>query len=524
MARIPGVPPHRATLVTRLVYWMTQRKLVSPVWHGAGCVLAACWILSSLAWGQAGVTAITGGTVIDGNGGTPISDAVVLVKASRIAAVGPRASIPIPDGATILDAKGRYVVPGFIDTNAHLSVYGGHETLVRYYARERDIVIEAAQLELKHGVTTVRDSYGMLIPATEARDMIAHGDAIGARILAAGNIVGWGGPFSITFGLTPQKDLTLFQEQMNDALAQGTGDELFDMTPEELRAAINKYLDKRPDFLKYGGTSHWARPTFIGFSPEAQKVMVEETHKRGLVAETHSTSIEGLRLSILAGIDLIQHPEVLTPREMTEDLSRMIRERKIIGSLLSNTYTGEAWTKHLKTREEALKKIQEFEKKSGNRTLTAAEQRRREADLGADLEVRRHNAAKLIQSGGPITVGTDSYWGEAAEFRREAKPDFQNHGIGTLMGIEGLVELGMTPAQAIVAGTKNGAIACRRLQDFGTIEAGKLADLVILDADPLTDIHNIRKVRSVMKEGRVVDLARLPEKRIISPPATHLEK
>jgi len=80
------------------------------------------------------------------------------------------------------------------------------------------------------------------------------------------------------------------------------------MTPEELRAAINKYLDKGPDFLKYGGTSHFSRPTFIGFSPAAQKVLVEETHKRGRAAETHST-IEGLRLSIEAGIDLIQHPD-----------------------------------------------------------------------------------------------------------------------------------------------------------------------------------------------------------------------
>ena len=65
------------------------------------------------------------------------------------------------------------------------------------------------------------------------------------------------------------------------------------MTPEELRVAINKYLDKGPDFLKYGGTSHFSQPTFIGFSPAAQKVLVEETHKRGRAVETHSTTIEG---------------------------------------------------------------------------------------------------------------------------------------------------------------------------------------------------------------------------------------
>ena len=187
----------------------------------------------------------------------------------------------------------------------------------------------------------------MLMPLVQVRNAIARGEAAGSRILAAGNIVGWGGPYSITFSLTPQKDLTRFQEEMNDAISQGAGEDLADMTPSELRVAIDKYLDKGPDFLKYGGTSHFAQPTYIGFSPEAQKVMVEEAHKRGRVAETHSTTIEGLRLSIEAGIDLIQHPELLTPREMPDDLAALIRQRNIICSMLVSTITGEAWQQAL---------------------------------------------------------------------------------------------------------------------------------------------------------------------------------
>jgi imidazolonepropionase-like amidohydrolase len=87
------------------------------------------------------------------------------------------------------------------------------------------------------------------------------------------------------------------------------------------------------------------------------------------------------------------------------------------------------------------------------------------------------------------------------------------------MAIEGLVELGMTPAQAIVAGTRNGALACKT-SEFGVIQEGKLADLVLLDADPLADIHNLRKVRSVMVSGRIVDPAKLPERRVLSRPAS----
>jgi imidazolonepropionase-like amidohydrolase len=101
----------------------------------------------------------------------------------------------------------------------------------------------------------------------------------------------------------------------------------------------------------------------------------------------------------------------------------------------------------------------------------------------------------------------------APEFSRTPRVDAHlMPGTATLAAIEGLVELGMTPPQAIVAATKNGAIASQGLKDFGTIESGKYADILMLDADPLADIHNIRKLSFVMKEGRVIDRNRIPEK------------
>jgi len=467
--------------------------------------------------------AITGATLIDGNGGPPILNSAIVIQGKRIATAGPWSAVKIPPSARIINAAGRFIVPGFIDTNVHLSLYGGsrdrYETIVKYNARQDDIVLEAAQIELRYGVTTVRDSYGMLLPLTRVRDRLKRGEVIGARILAAGNIVGWGGPYSTSFSLFPQRDLTRFQEEMNDAIAQGAGENLADLTPAELRVAINKYLDKGPDFLKYGGTSHFGPPTYIGFSPEAQRTLVDAAHQRGLIAETHSTTIEGLRLSLEAGIDLIQHPEVLSPREMPADLIQTIRDRKVICSMLTNTITGEAWQKHLKDKAAAEKKYDEAAKKS-TRPLTGTAERRRDSELGLDVEARRRSAEQLIKGGCISTVGTDSYWAAAPEFAIDPKPEMQNHGMGTIIAIEGLVELGMTPAQAIVSGTKNGALACRRLNDFGTVETGKLADLVVLDADPLADIHNIRKVHAVITEGRFADLKRLPESRVISPERT----
>jgi imidazolonepropionase-like amidohydrolase len=461
-----------------------------------------------------GTVAIVGATVIDGNGGAPMSNATVLIRDKRIAAVGPRGSVTVPAGATVIDGAGKFVTPGFIDTNVHISMYANLETLARYLPRATEVVVEGAQLELKHGITTVRDSYGEMQTLLKVRDMIARGDLVGPRMQVAGNIVGWGGPFSISFAVTRDSGLSPFQEQVNDLITQGGGEELMDMTPDELRVAINKYLDKGVDFVKYGGTSHWNNPVFIGFSPDAQKALVEEVHKRGKVAETHSTSIEGLRLSINAGIDLIQHPEVLDPREMPDDLVQQIHDRKIIGSMLTNQIAGAAWKKHLKTKEENAKKDAEDAKESEGvgKTKTLAERRLADRTSGLGLEMRRLNAQKLIKAGSILTPGTDNYVGTAPEFRREPKPIWTEPGMGTITAIEGLVELGMTPSQAIVAATKNGALACRMTKDLGTVEVGKLADLLVLDADPLADIANIRKLRTVIKEGRVVDPASLPEK------------
>ncbi len=481
-------------------------------------------LLSPVAAAQEAALALSGATLIDGNGGPPLENAVVVIREGRIVDVGPRISTPVPPGAREVDASGKFVTPGFIDTNVHLSLYGGHtaeryETLVRYHDRQEEVVLESAQLQLKYGVTTVRDSYGVLPPLKAVRDRIERGEAVGARILAAGNIVGWGGPFSITFSLIPEAGLTPFQERMNELVSQGAGEDLMDMTPSELRIAINAYLDRGANFVKYGGTGHTSMPTLIGFSPEAQKVLVEETHRRGLVAETHSTTLEGLRLSIEAGVDLVQHPEVLAPREITDDLVALFREREVICSMLVNTITGPAWKEHLEKRAAAAKKLEESgEAQSGHqgkpesRSLTQAEMRRRAEELGEPLETRRRNAMRLIAGGCRVTVGTDNYRAAAPEFARKPKPGYQDAGEGTIVAIEGLVELGMTPSQAMVAATRNGAIACRGLPDFGTIEKGKRADLLVLDSDPLENISNIRKLSVVVKDGRIVETEKLPEK------------
>jgi imidazolonepropionase-like amidohydrolase len=356
----------------------------------------------------------------------------------------------------------------------------------------------------------------------------------GARMYVAGNIVGWGGPWSYTFTGTQQANLSLFQEQMNDAIAARGGEELMGMTPDQLRVAINRYLDQGVDFVKYGGTSHAFYPAMLGFSEPAQRVIVEETHKRGKVAETHATSPEGLRIAVDAGVDLVQHPDATDAPIPAETVRKMV-DRKVVCALLANTITGKPWAdlqKRLKQRADSVKGADSTRAAAlarGDTSRTWAdsvvarllrerpERARTAAEIGRDsvnrsMLVRRANAEELIRAGCVVAPSTDNYRGAAPEFERQPKPETQAPGIGTILSIEGLVELGMTPSQAIVAATKNGAFAMKLTDHLGTIESGKLADLLLLAGDPLADIHNIRRLALVMKEGRVIDVAKLPLK------------
>lgn len=489
--------------------------------HRRRCLV---WLATALmATGGAGASAapvsgpiaIVGVTVIDGTGAPPKSGMTVTIADGRIQAIS-RDAPAASSGTRIIDGRGKFLLPGFIDSNVHATVYGNpnrRDTSAKYSDRNEELATEFAQRHLKAGVTTIRDSYGLLAPLITVRDRIARGEVAGPRLLVAGNIVGWGGPFSLTFSLSKESDLSLFQEKWNDLVAQGVGEELVDMTPDELRVAIRAYLDKGVDFVKYGGTSHNARPSLIGFSPRQQAVIVEETHKRGRLVDTHATTPEGLRLAVEAGTDVIQHPE-LNSRDLPDDLIALIVKQHALCAMRSNMVTGDLRKAQVTRRAAALARLA-----SAPAPQTTAEQRRRAAETGEDEEIQRRNAERLIRAGCDVTIATDNYLGDAPEFRRTTKPPEQEPGEGSLRAIEGLVELGMTPMQAIVAATRNGARAAGMAKDLGTIEHGKIADMILLDRDPLADIHAIRALDTVIAGGRVIDVAALPDHSIFGAPA-----
>jgi imidazolonepropionase-like amidohydrolase len=503
---------------------MRITTIVDALRIGNGARAAALILFFMLARGvSAQSTAIVGATVIDGNGGPPLADQTIVVQDKRITALGARSSVKVPPGATIIDGAGKFLIPGLIDVNNHVTgtsflkelfpmmLFGEPNAIVKYgYA------LEAAQMALKFGVTTVRDTYGPLPPLLELRDAIARGDLIGPRLQVAGDIIGWNGGSDGCHGDRP------IDRQWCDYLRAYTqvGVELTTMYPEEVRRAIDAYLDKGPDFIKFGMTSHGYRQVNITFSPRVQRVIVDAAHRRGLKVDVHTSNAEGMLLAAEAGVDVITHAGILGRQEVSDEIVRVLRDHHTICALFTNFSVGPV-SKLLARAPaapaggpdpvaEAVKEMWPYRDRHDRLPRATAA---REGEFSYDIDMMRRNDKKLIDGGCIIAVGTDAAptaWPEISEYVGTDRPFFADPGVATVIAIEGLVTLGMTPGAAIVAGTKHGAMAAGKLDQFGTLEVGKLADLLILGADPLADIRNIRNLVRVMKEGRLIDPATLP--------------
>ncbi|MCC6316128.1 MAG: amidohydrolase family protein [Gemmatimonadaceae bacterium] len=464
--------------------------------------------------------AIVGATVIDGNGGAPLADATVIVRGGKFSEVGKRAEVKVPDCAQKVDGAGKYLTPGFVDTNVHNAMPASAAEYAKYWDKLSDIAIEGAQMHLKYGVTSMRDSYGTMMPLLAARDAIRSGKAIGARMYVAGNIIGWGGTFSKTFrGRDPE---TYYEEWVNDQITQGAGELMPWFGPDSLRVIVNNYIDKGVDFVKIGGTSHTHTDPGLVFSERQFKAIVDAVHARGLMAETHSTTPEGMYIALTSGIDLIQHPEV-GGVPIPQEILTLLDEKRPFCSIHGNNHAGRAY-QMAQSRGAGANRAGAGGANNEPTELRnwpkprMTEKMIEDSIRATNSRVMRGNAEKIVKTRCPITTATDNQVTQAIEFSRDPNQwGPRQPGVGTLASIESLVDFGMTPGQAIVAATKNGARALphRMGEQLGTIERGKIADLVMLDADPLADIKNIRKIRMVMKDGAIIDRDRLPLNPII---------
>ena len=465
---------------------------------------------SLMSGAQAEVLALVGATVIDGNGGPPMENGVVLLEGNRIKAIGTAARLKVPNGAQVRDLKGKYLVPGLMDANVHLVPWPSWsyiEFLARYENNFEGITLEAAQIALKHGFTAVFDSMGPARPEMRVRDAINRGEMVGPRVFVAGDIVGFRAVFTTMDSI--HSATKAFQARINAQFELNGGPDLAWKTPDQVREEMTRYVAEGVDFVKYGATGDDApvnsgigQEAVLRFTPAQQRAMVDAVHAAGKIIQTHQTSAEALRIVVESGVDMAQHCAHTGPSRIPDETIKLMVKRKF--------YCGTQWG--------VLNEQQRQQMQSGKYPGTDAQN----GVEGTDYSVE--NAVRLLKAGIPQLVSTDAGTIDpdvAKDFGAEGGPGGLG-GHASLIGeaefadMQAMQERGMTPMQILQAATRNIAAAYHKLDQFGTLEAGKLADLVAVDADPLLDIQNLSKVSLVIKDGHIIDTALLPTQPILT--------
>ncbi len=325
--------------------------------------------------------------------------------------------------------------------------------------------------------------------------MINAGGAPGSRIYLAGNIIGFSGPLGPDFRESHAPYVSrAFAKRINDAWEEGTGRELLWMPPDSVADVIRRYTTLGMDFLKYGASGH-VDMNLISFSERVQRVIVEEGHRAGMTVQTHTTSVESFDMAIEAGVDIITHcgisgPEIPIP---VESIRKMV-ERGVACSVLPIT----------------------------QRRMDALEAHNPDGTLTPYMKIGAINRANMIEAGAKLLMSTDA--GIENPVLRAESPTLASDtidprvklGEGHFNALVALEELGMDPMEILKSATSNIAAAYRLDDEIGTLRAGRRADIVILDADPLESAYSYREIHMVMKEGEVVDLDALPVAPIIS--------
>jgi imidazolonepropionase-like amidohydrolase len=458
--------------------------------------------------------ALVGGTVITGNAEPPIADAVVLIENGRITAVGSRTSVTIPPDFQVLNAHEKFITPGLIDTNAHLVLMTVPEFFVKYEDRFKDIALESAQVALKSGLTTIMDSWGPLEPLLQARASLRSGEVIGSRLLIAGNIVGMGGPFTpymmngwpvgnlgIRYGGWVHPEI---QDRINALWEANMGPGLLALMPSELADAMHAYVAKGVDFVKVAVSAHGIEPVEpLMFSPDQLQAMRDEVRKARLPFQTHQFTLASLKLAISMDPELLQHPNVMQPEPSTPP-QIAARDALIAEIKRKNIYCALMMIPSKKQIE--IIRNWDVDKHPNDRYLNEIMLSRR---AGATMESYQKAVAALrpwLDAKVPFTLATDAglevsgmgpvVWGRLGRIEFDRMEALQDAGASTI--------------EILMGATRRGAEAYGLGHDLGTVEKGKIADLLLLDANPLDDIRSFRKINMVLKDGRVIDRQALP--------------
>jgi imidazolonepropionase-like amidohydrolase len=464
--------------------------------------------------------ALVGGTLIDGTGGDPVSPSLILIDNGRVIYAGPEKAFDA-DRFQARDMTGKWIIPGLIDTNVHLILTTVPEFFVKYEDQLEDIALQSAQVGLKYGMTTMADTWGPLEPLLAARDRIRAGEFIASDVLIAGNILGTGGPFSSNFmGSWPLSGSSLkngdwvhsdIRARIDALWEAGVGPEMVAMTPDEVGAAVSKYIARGVDFVKVGVSAHGIEPVEpLLFSEEALEAIRREVRVAGLPLQTHTFSVESLRLALKMKPDLLQHPNVMSRGWAAASEAQRAAIREMIEQIASNG-TLSALMAIPEKRQLAIYQNWTSDQSRGDAALDELMLRRRSWFEGVEYADQVEGLQEWLQAGVRFTIATD----QGPEASDLGPTVWGRLGRAHFDRMVGLQDAGVRPMDILVAATRNGAEAYGLLADRGTLETGKRADLLVLGQNPLEDIGHVRSIEWVMKNGAYVDREALPTIKVL---------
>lgn len=396
-----------------------------------------------------------GGRVIDGISKAPIDNAVLVVRGGRIEAVGPAARVKPPADAEQINVAGRTIIPGLVNTHGHVGETRGLSQNAANYTEEN--VARQLGLYARYGVTTVFSLGGDREAGFRLRDAQDSADLARTRLYVAGPV------------LAPA-------------------------TPDEARKMVRDAAALKVDIVKIRVDDNLG--TTKKMPPEVYQAVIDESHKQGLRVAAHLYYLDDAKGLLKAGADYIAHS--IRDQPVDAEVIGLLKRRDVC---LCPTLTREVSTFAYETRPaffddpffvreadpDVVRQLQEPQRQEAMRNSTSAQQYK------VALQVASTNLKKLVDSGVRIAFGTDS--GPPARFQ----------GYFEHMEADLMAKAGLTPAQILTAATVDAARCMKAGDRIGTLAAGRYADFVVLDADPLENIANLHKINSVWIAGNRIE-------------------
>jgi len=411
-------------------------------------------------------------TVIDGTGAPPQADMTVVVSGGRIVSLSP-SKVAGPVRGRKLNGRGRFLIPGLIDAHIHLRGATPEKSPGQGVVIDEVAARQALASYLYAGVTSVVDLGNQPELILKARADERAGRIASPRIFATGHLITYPGSHGDSMAIR----ITDFERD---------------------RAQLDRHVaEEMPDIVKltYDEEGWGARPMITLLPPDLMAKTLQYYNLHGVRTTVHVSSERRALEAIAAGADTLAHPIIQGP--VSDSFVRLMAARKT--PFVTTLTIGENYSRlveHPEYLDEPLyvASFSPAERKTLQTEVRTAWQTRTWTWwMKVMTPICQDNIAKIVAAGGVAVLGTDQSSGPAVHREMEL-----------------LAGAGIPPLQILKIATLNGAVFLGREQDMGSISVGKLADLVLLEADPTRDIANARAITWVMKNGVLIDEAELP--------------